>query len=616
MPILPLNSPSSLLSLRNFRSNPYKFLLKTIKHPTHFTQILSHAVASGLFNLPFVFTNLLFYSLSHHSSHLCFPRSIFFLIQTPNLLSYNFMFKAYSRSSDPVNSVTLYNSMLRTGVFPDNYTFPFVFKACSRLLLLQKGQEVHSLTLKLGFEFDAFVNNALISMYFSCGAVHIGRRVFDLLPLFVRDAVSWNSLISGYLRCDCNEDALKVFVELLGNGCVRPDEVSVIGAFTACGRMSLLRLGKVCHGLITVNGFVLYAFIGSSLVDMYSKCAQIGDARKVFDEIHGTNLVCWTSMIVGYARMDLFKEAIELFREMQHVGVRADAPLVACIISVCGHLGALDQGKWLHTYFERNGIDMNLSVNNALIDMYSKCGDVEKALQIFKGLDKRDVFSWTAMILGLAMNGNSGEALKLFAQMEELSELTPNEVTFLGVLSACSHGGFVDKGIKNFRAMSQIYHVVPRIEHYGCMVDLLGRANLLDDAERFIRAMPIQPDVVIWRSMLFACRSHGDVKLAEHATRKIEELEPRRYEAHVLLSNMYASASRWGDVRRVRKSMTRHKIEKQPGCSFIEINGLVHEFFAEDGSRSQMDVIYETNMQIHNVLESKEFHFDSLDHLQ
>lgn len=526
------------------------------------------------------------------------------------------MIKAHSQSSTPIESIILYNLMLRNGIFPDNYTFPFILKACGHLLLLNKGQEVHALSLKLGLEYDIFVQNSLISMYSSCRKIEIARGVFYLVPIFIRDVVSWNSMMSGYVQCDCSGEALKLFGNLLGDNCARFDEVTLINALTASGRMGFLDLGKELHGLIIVNSFVLDVFLGSSLIDMYAKCGKMEDARKVFAKIPDRNLVCWTSMIVGYVRLDMFKEAIELFREIQLAKVVADAALAASVISACGHMGALEQGRWLHAYCERNGIDMNLSVRNALIDMYSKCGEVEKACQIFNEMVNRDVFSWTSMISGLAMNGKSDEALDLFAQMEMSSDVKPNEVTFLGVLSACSHGGFVVKGFHYFKAMSLIHHIKPRIEHYGCMVDLLGRANLMVEAENFIRAMPVEPDVVTWRSLLFACRSHGNAELAELAINKIEELEPRRSEAHVLLSHVYASASRWGDVNKVRKCMARQKIQKNPGCSFVEINGLVHEFFAEDKSYNQINVLYETNMQIHKVLQSEGRESDLLDHQQ
>ncbi|CAL5354748.1 unnamed protein product [Camellia sinensis] len=495
---------------------------------------------------------LLHYSLSSsHHLPISFSSSIFFQIQHPNLFSWNFMFQAYSHGSSPLQSLTLYNLMRRSNrVIPDKYTFPFVLKACGRLGLIEKGLEIHCLSAKLGLEYDVFVQNALISMYFQCGFVEFGRMVFDMVPGLVRDVVTWNSVISGYVQSDCCANALKVFGELLDDCAVRPNEVTVVSALTACGRNGFLDLGTKVHGFSVVSGFDLDVFLGSSLVDMYAKCGQLEDARKVFDRIPNRNIVCWTSMIAGYVQSDLYKDAIDLFREMQVVGVRADSPTIACVISACGHSGALHQGRWVHGYCERNRIEMNLPVKNALIDMYSKCGDIEKAVEIFHGITKKDVFSWTAMISGLAMNGQSEKALHFFSQMEMSIDVRPNEVTFLGVLSACSHSGFVDKGFYYFEAMTRCYGLAPWLEHYGCMVDLLGRANLLVEAVKFIKSLPIRSDVVIWRSLLFACQSHGNAELAEFAANKIEELEPRKCGARVLLSNVYASASRWSDVKR------------------------------------------------------------------
>ncbi|KAL7181201.1 hypothetical protein ACSBR1_040136 [Camellia fascicularis] len=606
------SNPKTLVSLLHTSFNFHTFslsLLETHPHPFHFNQILSHAITSGLFTDPFVSSKLLHYSLS--SSHLLpisFSSAIFFQIQHPNLFSWNFMFQAYSHSSSPLQSLTLYNLMRRSNrVIPDKYTFPFVLKACGRLGLIEKGLEIHCLSAKLGLEFDVFVQNALISMYFQCGFVEFGRMVFDMVPGLVRDVVTWNSVISGYVQSDCCANALKVFGELLDDCAVRPNEVTVVSALTACGRNGFLDLGTKVHGFSVVSGFDLDVFLGSSLVDMYAKCGQLEDARKVFDRIPNRNIVCWTSMIAGYVQSDLYKDAIDLFREMQVVGVRVDSPTIACVISACGHLGALHQGRWVHGYCERNHIEMNLPVKNALIDMYSKCGDIEKAVEIFHGITEKDVFSWTAMISGLAMNGQSDKALHFFSQMEMSNDVRPNEVTFLGVLSACSHSGFVDKGFYYFEAMTRCYGLTPWLEHYGCMVDLLGRANLLVEAVKFIKSLPIRSDVVIWRSLLFACRSHGNVELAEFAANKIEELEPRKCGARVLLSNVYASASRWSDVKRVRKNMFVHGTQKQPGCSLVEVKGLVSEFFVADSSHTQIDNISETIFGINKILQSDSF---------
>ncbi|KAF5200516.1 Pentatricopeptide repeat-containing protein [Thalictrum thalictroides] len=240
-----------------------------------------------------------------------------------------------------------------------------------------------------------------------------------------------------------------------------PNDVTLVSVLTACGRTGELILGRKIHGFAVGSGFKLDVFMGSSLI------------------------------------------AIELFREMQVQGVKADEATVASVVSACGHLGALDQERWVHAYCKRNEIQMNLSVSNAFIDMHAKCGDIVKALEIFHELVQKDVFSWTVMISGLAMNGKSDEALELFTLMEISSEVRPNEITYLGVLTACSHGGLIVKGFHHFGSMTKTYNLIPHIEHYGCMVYLLGRANLLIKAKMFIMAMRIEPDVVIWRSLLF-----------------------------------------------------------------------------------------------------------------
>ncbi|XP_042477975.1 pentatricopeptide repeat-containing protein At1g08070, chloroplastic-like [Macadamia integrifolia] len=587
-------------------------LLEKSQTTRQLNQILSQAITTGRFTDPFVSSKLLF-SLS--SSDLTSARILFSKISNPNIFAWNFMFRAYSCSSSPWESITLYNLMRQNDVLPDNYTFPFILKACSRAQYLEKGEEIHGLGLKLGFEFDVFVQNSLISMYSTCGVIETARRVFDLVPVWVRDLVSWNSMISGYLQRDFCGKALELFCEMKGGSSERPNELTAVSVITACARIGDLNLGRRVHGFVAVNGFVLDVFLVSSLIDMYTKFGRIVDAQNVFDRLQDRNVVCWTSMIAGYTQLGLFKEAMQLFREMQIENVMADEVAIACVASACGHLGALDQGKWVHAYCERNQIEMNLTVKNSLIDMYAKSGDINKALEIFHKLIRRDVFSWSVMISGLAMNGKSKEALDLFSGMLSSSEVRPNDVTFLGVLSACSQGGLVEMGTYYFNLMTRTYNLSPRIEHYGCMVDLLGRANLLAEAENLIRAMPIEPDAVIWRSLLFSCKINGNIELAEFAAERILELEPRKCGAHILLSNTYAAASRWSDVKRVRKGMYVHAIQKQPGCSFVEINGLIHEFFVADCTHPQTDIIYETIIAMHQLLQSEGYVPDTSDYL-
>ncbi|XP_058102787.1 pentatricopeptide repeat-containing protein At4g38010-like isoform X3 [Magnolia sinica] len=506
--------------------------------PLHFPKIPSNSSQIPVVLSLYITSGLLLHSLS-------------------NLFSYNSIIRSLAAGPTPHLSISLYNHMRRNSVSPDNYTFPFVLKSCARLLFYQKGRELHAVSLKLGFEYDVFVQNSLIYMYSICGEIETACRVFDFMPIWVRDVVSWNSLISGYVQRGHCGNALDVFVKMLGvvEGFVRPNEVTAVSVLAACSRVGGIELGRRIHAFVVGSGFLLDVFLGSSLIDMYVKCGHVDDARLVFDGMPERNVVCWTSMISGYAQSGRFREAIELFRVMLVVGVEVDGATVACVASACAHLGALDHGRWVHAYCDRNGVEMNVTVKNALIDMYSKCGDIGEARRIFDRLFRRDVFSWTVMISGLAMNGMSDEALDLFSQMRLLGDVRPNEVTFLGVLSACSHGGLVDEGYHHFNCMKKIYNLTPQIEHYGCVVDLLGRANLLVEAENFIKNMPIEPDAVIWRSLLFACRSNRNIELAEFAVKHILELEPGRCGVHVLLSNIYAASLRWNDVKRVRKGL-------------------------------------------------------------
>ncbi|XP_060172724.1 pentatricopeptide repeat-containing protein At1g31430-like [Lycium barbarum] len=580
-------------------------LLQTYKLFNHFTQILSYAFTSGHFTNPYISSQLLNHSLTNPNFTLTFSHTLFTQIPNPNVFSCNFLIRAYSHSELPEKSIDLYNQMIKKSMVLDNFTFPFVLKACGRLGSFHKGVEVHCVSLKMGFEFDVFVQNSLIYMYFQCGVVEFAYKVFDFMPESVRDVVTWNSVISGFLQCGCCRKAVYMFGKLLRESDVRLNGVSIVSALTACARIGFLDLGKKIHGLILVYGFVMDVFLGSSLVDMYTKCGCLEDAKKVFDRLLDKNMVCWTSMIAGYLKSDMCKEAIELFREMLVAGVKAEPATIACVVSACGHSGALDLGRWVHNYSERSGIEMNVIVKNSLIDMYSKCGLVDKALEVFDSLTNKDIYSWSMIISGLAMNARSKEALQLFSLMEESSEVSPNEVTFLGILSACSHGGFVDEGFYYFEKMTRQYKFSPGVEHYGCLVDLLGRANLLVEAMGFIGSMPIQPDAVIWRSLLFACSRHGNVELAEVAAKKIKQLEPEKCGAHVLLSNVYASACRWKDVKMVRRNMGAEGIQKQPGCSFIEIDGFVHEFLVADRAHCQIDIICDTLLAMNLVLKSR-----------
>ncbi|KAK1606685.1 hypothetical protein QYE76_030358 [Lolium multiflorum] len=514
-----------------------------------------------------------------------------------------------SLSSGPVPSLSLsFLSLLRrSGHMPlDNYSLCAALGTAARMPSVVAGAQLHALSEKLGLGSDTFVLNTLINMYSACSYPSAARSVLDSAPQGASDTVSWNTIIAGYVRGGLPKKALQAFSQM-AKGQVRLDDVTLLNALVACAKTCTMGVGKLCHALLVMNGFEVNCYMGPSLISMYAKCGLVEDARRVFDRMPERNVVCWTSMISGYTQLGKSKEAVKLFRDMQIAGMKPDDATISTVVSSCGQMGALDLGRYVHAYCDVHGLGKDISARNSFIDMYSKCGDVKKAYEIFRGMVRRDGFSWTAMIMGFAVNGLSGEALDLFAQMEEEDEVMPNEITFLGVLTSCSHQGLVEQGNHHFHRMSKIYSIAPRIEHYGCMVDLLGRAKLFAEARQFIEDMPIAPDVVIWRSLLFACRACGEVGIAEYAAERIQELEPNMCGENVLLSNVYATASRWVDASKLRTRMHSSRVTKRPGCSFIEVDGYVHEFFSGDDSHFETEAIYNILLGINALLVAESF---------
>lgn len=319
---------------------------------------------------------------------------------------------------------------------------------------------------------------------------------------------------------------------------------------------------------------------------MVSACAVSGDiefARQMFDEMPHRDLVAWNAMIAGYAQRGESREALNLFSQMQVEGARVNEVTMVSVLSACAHLGAFDQGRWAHAYIERNKLPMTVTLGTALIDMYSKCGNMERAMQVFWKMEEKNVYTWSSVMGGLAMNGAGESCLEIFSRMKG-EGIPPNEVTFVSVLRGCSVAGLVEQGRKHFDSIRQEYGLEPTHEHYGCMVDLYGRAGLLDDAVNVIKSMPIRPHVGAWGALLNACRMHRNMELGELALRRIVELEATHDGAYVLLSNIYADSKNWDGVSHVRKFMKANKVRKEPGCSVIEAGGEVHEFFVGDKS--------------------------------
>ncbi|KAK6128140.1 hypothetical protein DH2020_038118 [Rehmannia glutinosa] len=339
----------------------------------------------------------------------------------------------------------------------------------------------------------------------------------------------------------------------------------------------------------------------NSLLSGCFRCGDADGARRVFEEMPERNLVSWTTMIAGCAQNGRCKEALALFQEMQRENVEFDQVTLVAVLSACAELGDLNLGKWIHSYvfesFTYRNQPVLISLKNALIHMYASCGEIEAAFGIFKRMDQRTTVSWTSMITGFAKHGYGEEAISVFQWMESVEEtnVRPDEITFLGVLCACSHSGYVKEGRRYFRTMIDTWGIEPRIEHFGCMVDLLSRAGLLDEAQELVKSMPMKPNDAVWGALLGGCRIYKSVELASNvADRLTKELDPHRAAGYfVLLSNVYAAAKRWQDVVAVRKKMLDVKTRKPPGRSWIQIEGSIYEFLAGDRSHENARLIYD-----------------------
>ncbi|XP_073008795.1 pentatricopeptide repeat-containing protein At2g22410, mitochondrial-like [Typha latifolia] len=560
----------------------------------------------GLHRNPYLMSKVLsFYALS--PPNLIDARLVFGQIPGPTTFLWNAMIRGLAQSDSPMEAVAFHYAMREHGSKQDNMTFPFVLKACARISAIGDGKRIHSDILKLGFLSDVFVSNALIHLYAVCGDLGCARLLFDEMPL--RDVVSWNSLICGYSQCSLLREALSLFEAMQEEG-IKADKVTMVKIVSACTHLREWDLADAMVRYIEENGVEVDIYLGNTLIDYYgrrgfvksaemvfnqmmgrnivtlnamittyAKAGNLVSARRIFDEMPERDLISWSSIISGYSQGNCFSEALTLFRQMQKAKVKPDEIVVVSVLSACAHLGALDLGKWIHNYIRRNNIKADVYVGNSLIDMYAKCGCITEAFRVFGEMKERDILSWNSIILGLANNGFVEKALEVFSDMLR-GNFRPSDVTFLGVLIACAHRGLLDEGLNYFNSMREVYNVEPKMKHYGCVVDLLCRSGELDKAYKFITEMPITPDPIIWRTVLGACKVHGNVGLSEIANKKLNELDPSNSGNYVLLFNTYAGADRWSDAIKVRVSMGENDVRKSPGCSLIEVSNFVDESMA------------------------------------
>ncbi|KAK7258053.1 hypothetical protein RIF29_32457 [Crotalaria pallida] len=502
---------------------------------------------------------------------------------------FNKMIAAFSTSPYPQTTLLCYSTMRRNGVVPDQHTFPLLLKMFSKSKLEHNPFVLYAQVIRFGLDTDHFVSNALVSAFANSGFMQSAHQVFDQSSL--KDVVAWTALINGYVKNDCPSEALKCFVKMRSIG-MEVDGVTIVSVLRAAGMAGDTYFGKWVHGFYVSAGRVqLDAYICSALVDMYFKCGHCDDGWKVFDEMPYKNVVSWTALIAGYVKCNKFQDALRVFWEMMLNNILPNEFTLSSVLSACAHIGALDQGRLVHQYIESNRINLNPALGTALVDMYAKCGCIDEAVRVFENLPVKDVYTWTAIVNGLAVHGDALGALNVFSCMLR-NGIQPNEVTFTGVLSACSHGGFVDKGKRLFEIMSNVYKLKPNMDHYGCMVDLLGRAGHLEEAKQIIDDMPMKPSPGVLGALFGACMIHKAFEIGEVIGNYLINLQPNHSGRYALLANLYSMSQNWEAAAQVRKLMKGVHVEKTPGYSWIEVNGLIHEFKAFDHSHSESFGVY------------------------
>lgn len=491
-------------------------------------QVHASMLVNGFNSNPSALRELIFASAITISGTIGYAHLLFAHITEPDIFMWNTIIRGSAQSLNPLNAVSLYTQMEKRHIKPDNFTFPFVLKACTKLSWVKMGFGIHGRVVKYGFESNTFMRNTLIYFHANRGDLSVARTLFD--GSAKRDVVPWSALTAGYARRGELGLARQLF-----------DEMPV-------------------KDLVSWN----------VMITGYVKQGDMESARKLFDEIPKKDVVTWNAMIAGFVLCGSHEQALEMFEEMRSVGERPDEVTMLSLLSACADLGDLDVGQKIHyKALELCSGDLSILLGNALIDMYAKCGSIERARDVFRGMRERDVSTWNSVIGGLAFHGYAVESINLFIKMRRL-KVRPNEITFVGVLVACSHAGKVEEGRGYFNLMRNEYKIEPNIRHCGCMVDLLGRAGRLNEAFEFIDSMEVEPNAIVWRTLLGACRTHGNVELGRRANERL--LEMRRDESgdYVLLSNIYASRGEWDGVEKVRKLMDDSGVRKEPGCSLIE----------------------------------------------
>ncbi|RCV46425.1 hypothetical protein SETIT_9G530700v2 [Setaria italica] len=544
-------------------------------------------------------------------------------------VSYTTVVTALARAGHAGRAVAVFRCMLAEDIIPNEVTLAGVVMAFARHGALATVGVAHGVALRWGLDGFVIVATNLIHAYAGVSELRCAHAVFDEMPdrntvtwnallngyvkagmmemaadvfwrIPERDEVSWHTMVDGYIRADLILDALKAYAHMVGEVDANGNETLLVDLVKACAQYSAITEGQQLHSVILKNGFDAHAFVQATLINFYGCCGLIGlaqmqfrlsdkshlaswnallagilrrglmhEARQLFDDMPERDVISWSTLIYGYVLNGCSDMALQLFFSMLNAGFEPNEITLVSAVSAVAGSGTLDQGRWIHDYIINRSIRVTDNLSAGLIDMYAKCGSITDALQLFNHASDKfsSISPWNAMICSLAVHGYVHMSLDLFSHLQR-TDIKPNSITFIGVLNACCHTGMVTEGKQHFESMRQ-FGVQPTIKHYGCMVDLLGRAGYLEEAEQLVAKMPMKADNVIWGSILSAARAHGNVGLGEKAAEELAKLDQAHGASKVALSNIYAYAGRWANVSVVRKELKDENLERQSGSSGI-----------------------------------------------
>lgn len=499
-------------------------------------------------------------------------KNVFDRMPNRDVVSWNAVLTIFAENEYAREALDVFNQMQLEGIKPDKITFVCALGACTKLTAHDKGQEIHSATIDVGHEQDVMVATALIRMYGNCGSLHDARSVFD--RMHSRDTISWNAMIGTCCQSGRCEKALNYFHAMQHQG-VDGNTITFICVLEACTSLAALHNGQEIHVLILDAGYEQEVKVGTALVNMYGMCGSVLDAMHVFGSMPNQDTVAWTAMIAGFVQNGHGKKALDLFHQMHVVGIKSDKTTFICAVDACTSLAAFEDGKDVHCAIVDVGHEQDIMLGNALINMYGKCGSPLDANSVFLTISQRDTVSWNTMIMSFAQNGLEKRALDLFYQMQH-EGIKADGITFISILMACSHSGWVDEGKFFFHSMDGYHGITPTGDHILCIIDLLGRAGHLDEAESLMSLLPLEKNCVAWLSLLGACRVHGDLERGLHAAEQCFGLDPQNAVPHVLLSNIYATLGRWDEVAMVRMKLEESYLMEQPRSTLMMINESLH----------------------------------------